>query len=113
MRRVTRWFKDFFTPDNFNNLDIDAIGQAFNDLGVRTLWLQTMFSTLRDINMEVDKRLLSGSELGLLDLCARRKAYQDMLELVLSARRQVMAGTQDVRHNPRVGVEVNLDRVTA
>lgn len=114
MKRVTRWFKDFFRPDLFNNLDTEAIGAAFNDLGVRTLWLNYCFDELKRINMEVDKRLLSGSEAGLIDLCARRKAYQDVLEAVLTARRQVVLGTQARSPNPKDRVVVvDLDRVTA
>lgn len=111
MRKIKRWFKDIFNPEEFNNIDTSAIANAFNDSTIRGIWLAMCFDELRRINMEVDRRLLSGTNLQLTDLCARRKAYQDMLESILSARRQVIAGPQDVRHNPKV--EVNLDRVTA
>lgn len=112
MKKIPRWLKDFFYPDSFNDLDTSAIGEAFNDLGVRTLWLQSCFEELRNINQQVDKRLLLGNEVGIIDLCARRKAYQDVLEAVLVARRQVVSGTQEKRPNPRP-VLVDLDRVTA
>lgn len=114
MKRIKRWLTDFFEPGSFNNLDTVSIGEAFNDPSVRAFWLNDCFETLKQINLDVDKRLLSGSEMGLTDLCARRKAYQDVLEAVLTARRQVAGKQQDVRHNPRIGAgSVNLDRVTA
>lgn len=108
MKKLTRWFVDFFHPSEFNNLDTAHISESFNDPMVRRIWLQGCFEELRRMNFEVDKRLLSGSEMGLTDLCARRKAFQDVLEAILSARRQVTPG---IRPNPKV--EINLDRVTA
>lgn len=110
MKKIKRWFKELFEPEVMNGIDTAAIAGAFNDPGVRSLWLAYCFNEIVRINMEVDKRLLAGSELGLIDLCARRKAFQDVLEAVLSARRQL---TQDVRPNPRPLVAVDLDRVTA
>lgn len=109
MKKIKRWLKEIFEPESFNGLDTSAISGAFNDPSVRTLWLSYCFEELVRINMEVDKRLLLGSEMGLIDLCARRKAFQDVLEAVLSSRRKL---TQDVRPNPRVLSAVNLDRVT-
>lgn len=111
MKILPRWLSDFFEPDVFNDLDISAIGEAFNDLSVRSLWLNACFDEIKRINAEVDKRLLTGMDYGLTDLCARRKAYQDILESVLSARRQVV--TQGVRNNPTAETVINLDRVTA
>ncbi len=108
MKKIKRWLKDIFDPEN--DLDIDAIRSAFNDTSVRTIWLSECLEQLKQVNRDIDKRLLNGTNLQLTDLCARRKAYQDMLEAVLSARRQV---TQDVRPNPKVQVDVDLDRVTA
>lgn len=98
-----------FAPDVFNDLDTGAIASAFNDPGIRTIWLQYCFDEMKNINMELDKRLLSGTEVSLTDLCARRKAFQDVLEAVLSSRRKV---TQAERPNPRPLSAVNLDRVT-
>ena len=108
MNKVKRWLKDVFDPER--DLDIDAIRSAFNDASIRSVWLSGCLDELRRMNMEVDKRLLNGATLSLADLCARRKAYQDILEAVLSARRQV---TQEPRPNPKVAVGVNLDRVTS
>ncbi len=111
MKTIKRWLKDLFDPQTFNNLDTAAIGGALNDPGVRTLWLAYCLDELKSINLEVDKRLLLArdNEMGLIDLCARRKAFQDVLEAILSARRKL---TQEVRPNPRTPSDVNLDRVT-
>lgn len=112
MRKIKRWFKDIFSPEEFNNMDTELIRAAFNDVSVRNIWLTECFEELKRMNMEVDQRLLTGTNLQLTDLCARRKAYQDILEAVSSARRQVEK-SQDARHNPRVESVVNLDRVTS
>lgn len=108
MRKIKRWFHDFFDPKDFNNLDMGSIGEAFSDSSVRTAWLMNSFDEIKRINLEVEKRLLSGTESNLTDLCARRKAIQDLLEGVLSAKRQVI--TQDVRPNPVIQGGINLDR---
>lgn len=110
MKKLKRFLSEIFSPESFNDLDTEAIGSAFGDLAVRTFWLNSCFDELKRINQEVDKRLLTDSMYGLTDLCARRKAYQDVLEAILTARRQV---TQGVRHNPRPETVINLDRVTA
>lgn len=110
MKKIKQWFKEIFEPDFFNDIDTAAISGAFNDPGVRSLWLTYCFEEIVRINREVDKRLLSGNEVGLTDLCARRKAFQDVLEAVLYSRRKL---TQDMRPNPRPLVAVDLDRVTA
>ncbi len=109
MKTIKRWLKDIFDPETFNDLDRAAMGSAFNDPAVRELWLTYCFDELRLMNMEVDKRLLSGTDIGLIDLCARRKAFQDVLEAILSSRRKL---TQDKRPNPRAEVLIDLDRVT-
>lgn len=111
MKKIKRWLRDIFAPHDFNDIDTDAIRAAFNDSSVRAFWLSACFDELKRINLEVDQRLLSGTNLQLTDLCARRRAYQDMLELVLSAKRRVVQETQDLRPNLPSGV--NLDRVTA
>lgn len=111
MKKIKEWLQDIFSPEDFNDLNIVSIGEAFNDPGVRKRWLLDLFEEIKRINMDLDRRLLVGTEFGLTDLCARRKAIQDVLELVLSARRAVV---QEERPNPRVQVSgVNLDRVTA
>lgn len=111
MNKLRHWLRDYFNPEEFNDLDVTGISEAMNDSSIRSIWLSNVIEEMRQINISVDKRLLSGNDVGLIDLCARRKAYQDILESALSARRQVV-GTQEVRHNPKVQA-VNLDRVTA
>lgn len=112
MKKLVRLLKDIFAPENFNDLDLAALKEALNDSSVRAFWLSDCFEELRRINLEADKRLLSGTSFQLTDLCARRTAYRDMLEAILSARRRILDGTQDLRHNPRKS-DINLDRVTA
>ncbi len=110
MKKLKDWLNDIFEADDFGDLDIGTIGEALGDTTVRTMFLNSCLDELKRIHLEVDKRLLSGSELGLIDLCSRRKAYQDVLESILSARRVVR---KEVRHNPQPETVVNLDRVTA
>lgn len=111
MKKIKRWLNEVFSPEEFNDIDMNAIGEAFNDASVRSKWLLALFDEMKRINTEVDRRLLIGHEFGLTDLCARRKAIQDVLEMVLSAKRAV---AQEVRPNPRSQVSViDLDRVTA
>lgn len=88
-------------------MDTAGITESLNDPFIRAKWLDGCFEEIRQMNLEVDRRLLTARGFGLIDLCARRKAYQDMLESVFSIRRQM------VRPNPRSEMAVNLDRVTA
>ncbi len=113
MKKLKKWLSDYFSPESFNDLDVDGIAQALNDSSVRHIWLTRTLAELKTINLDVDKRLVSGTNLQLTDLCARRKAYQDVLESILSARRTVVSGTQEQRPNPKAPVLVDLDRVTA
>jgi len=108
MRKLRHWLREIFDPEDFNNLDISLIAGSFNDPAVRSIWLNDCLEELKRINLELDKRILSG-DVEVFDLCVRRKAYQDILEGVLSARRQAGQGE---RPNPKVQ-GVNLDRVTA
>jgi len=108
MKKFKRWLTDIFEAGD--DIDLAQIGEALNDPSVRVIWIASCLSEIKRIHMEIDRRVLGGNNLDIKDLCARRKAYQDVMEAVLSARRTV---TQDVRHNPRTETVVNLDRVTA
>lgn len=111
MKKIKRWISEVFEPSNFNDLDTTPILEALNDASVRKEWVLEVFEMLKNVNLEVDKRLLAGTESGYIDLCARRKAIQDILLMVSSAKRKVTHGTG---HNPKVGeVIVNLDKTTA
>ncbi len=111
MKRLKFWLTGIFDAHDFGNLNMSAIGEALGDPSVRIVFLDNCLEEIKRIHIEIDRRLLSGNDIGLLDLCARRKAYQDVLESILSARRLVK---QEVRHNPReVDSEIDLDRVTA
>lgn len=110
MRKIKQWMKDIFEPEQFNDLDVFQVADAFNDSEIRKRWFLSILDEVKKINMDVDRRLLSGQEYGLTDLCARRKAFQDVLELVLSVKRQMKL--EQGRPNP-IGRGINLDRVTA
>ena len=110
MKKLKAWLNDIFEAEDFGDLDIGAMGEALGDPTVRTLFLNACLDELKRIHLDVDKRLLTGSEMGLTDLCARRKAFQDVLESILIARRVVR---KEVRHNPRPETFIDLDRVTA
>lgn len=110
--KIKRWLSELWEPERMNDLDISEISTALSDMATRYRWLETLVDDLKQMNSDIDRRLLNGKQEGISDLCARRKAYQDILESVLSARRTV---TQAERHNPRHPVDefINLDRVTA
>lgn len=107
MRKLERWLKNIFNPEH--DFDMTAIGQALNDPDVRMRWLIDHLEEIRQMNLEVDRRLLDGEDYSMADLCARRKAYKDVLDAILSARRNK---PQDLRHNPGSIPLVDLDRVT-
>lgn len=111
MTKLCRFLREIFDPQAYNDLDTDAIRSALNDASVRNTWLSDCIDEMRRINIEVDRRMLYGTVVDLTDLCARRKAIQDLLEAALSARRKI-AGKPEARPNPKAG-DVNLDRTTA
>jgi len=91
-------------------LATDELYLALGDVETRKFWLTEVLSELRQINLDVDKKLLSGSDVQLMDLCARRRAYQDILEGILRAKRIT---AQPQNHNPQSRPMIDLDRVTA
>lgn len=108
MNKLKRWIREYFFPDALNKLDTEYLLQALNDARVREVWLRECIAQLMLLNLEVDRRVLGGETHNIVDLCARRKAFQDILELILFARRHIR---QDASPNPRV-FGVDLDRVT-
>jgi len=105
MKRIPRWLKSIFSPNDLQNLDVHEILDALNDSSVRKEWILETFEELKRINLEVDRKLLS-DEGNIIGLAARRKAYQDMLESILTARRR------EKNPNPRSKGEFDLDSVT-
>ncbi len=105
MKRIPRWLMSIFSPNDLQNLDVHEILDALADSSVRKEWIVETFEELKRINLEVDKRLLSGNW-NIIDLAARRKAYQDMLESILTARRRAK------NPNPKSKGEFDLDSVT-
>ena len=69
--------------------------------------LERRYEELKRLNLQIDSKLVMGSEFRLTDLCARRKAYQDILDAILSAKRQVQS------NNPADRGSFDLDAVTA
>ena len=104
------WLSEMFVPEQEQDLDITLITQALSDAGVRSKWLEEVLGMIQALNMELDRRLLNGNTKDITDLCAKRKAIQDVLEAILSARRVVLG--QAPRPNPQYQ-SVDLDRVTA
>lgn len=106
MKKISRWFKSIFTPKDLQAIDIQEILAAMNEEPVRKLWLYDTLQELKRMNLEIDKRLLNGVTYDLTDLAARRKAFQDFFEGILSAKRQVHS------NNPKSEGKFDLDSVT-
>jgi hypothetical protein len=107
MKKLPRWFKDIFSPKELHGLDVQEILAALSEEATRKLWMYETFQELKRMNLDIDKRLITGQTFRIDDLAARRKAYQDMLDGILSARRQLR--THNLR--PKSG-EFDLDSVT-
>lgn len=107
MKKLTRWFSNVFSPKELHGLDVQEMLAALGDEPTRKMWIFDVFQELKRMNLEVDKRLLTGQTYHLTDLAARRKAYQDILEGILSAKRQIK------NQNPKSRSEFDLDSVTA
>lgn len=110
MRYVKKWLSEMFEPEQAQDLDISMIVESLTDMEVRNIWMESVFEQIKTINLEIDKRMLSGDTQGIQDLCVKRRTIQELLESILSARRTVLGKSQS--HNPRPAY-VNLDRVTA
>lgn len=110
MKKLKKWLNDIFDVETSFNIDIYQVGESLGDTSVRTIWLTMCLDEIKRIHVDIDKRLLYGESKNISDLCARRQAFQDMLLMILSARKTVK---QEVRHNPKGEMIIDLDRVTA
>jgi hypothetical protein len=108
VKKLRHWLKEIFNPQEFNDIDVAGVAQAFNDPSVRSLWIAGCLDEIKRINISLDQCLLTLGTKAIPDLCARRKAIQDVLEMALSARRQLAS---ESRPNLSVAA-INLDRVT-
>lgn len=88
MKKIPDLLRDWFSPRELQGLDIQQILAALSDSTVRNIWIFGIYEELKYLNLEIDKRLLSQDQFNITDLAARRKAYQDILESVLTARRR-------------------------
>ena len=98
MKKILKKLTDIFNPKEFQGLDSFELLDSLNDPTIRKEWLFQVIEELRRMNLQVDQKLLSNSEFRLVHLCARRKAYQDVLESILSAKRSVRTSVKS--HNP-------------
>lgn len=108
MKKIARYFKRLFSPRYMQDIDMMDLIHALNSETVRKIWLFEVYQELRNLNLGVDKALLGG-DLRINDLSARRKAFQDVLEMLITARKRSLAEKDP---NPRYMSEVDLDRVT-
>lgn len=108
MKKMPRFMSRLFSPAYMQEIDIADLVTQLNDPMVRRIWIHEMYQELRNINLSVDKALLSRDS-QINDLSARRKAFRDILEMILHARRRVAEGKD---HDHRYQAEVDLDRVT-
>jgi hypothetical protein len=107
MKKILRKLEGIFSPKELQGLDSVELLDALNDPGIRKQWLFDIYEELKRMNLEIDVKLRSGEGFYFNDLCARRKAFQDVLDTVLSAKRQVRS------HNPADKSAYDFDAVTA
>ena len=106
MKKIPVMLKQIFSPQDLLGLNVSDLLSALNDASIRREWMYQVLEELKRLNLEVDKRLLSGNDFGITDLAARRKAYQDALESILLAKRQIR------NNNPKSSTGFDLDSVT-
>jgi len=105
MKKIPAMIREWFSPKALQGLDVQDVLSAMADPVIRKIWVSDVYDELQRLNLEVDARLSSGKASDVTDLAARRKAYQDVLLGVLSARRRVKS------LNPQSGT-FDLDSVT-
>ena len=103
---------DLFRPRETMGLDVYAVLEGLGDSVVRKNWLFEVLSEVKRINLSIDQMLSSGGRLSqetLIDLSARRRAIQFVLESALAAKRDV---ARQRGQNPASKGELDLDSVT-
>lgn len=108
MKRIPRFFKSLFSPMYMQDIDISEIISALNDTRIRNVWLHDLYEELKRLNLDVDQALLKG-ETHVTALSARRKAFGDVLEMILIAKRRKV---EEKDPYPKILSEVDLDRTT-
>lgn len=112
MKKIKRWLHQIFDIDRqgIDDCDLDAVIDALNSPQVRAEWVAMLVNELKQIHLQVDSRLLSAREENLIDLCSRRKAFRDVLQMVITAKRIVR---KEVDHNQTKSESfIDLDRLT-
>lgn len=105
MKKMPNFLRDLFSLKASIDLDVNALLTAMSDPTVRKVWLMDLFDQIQQIHTDIDTRILRGNE-TIHDLAIRRKAFQDILEGVLSARKRVR------NPNPQDRSGFDLDSVT-
>lgn len=86
---LARLLSDLFSPRSLQDLDAGELLHALNDPSVRKHWLWEVYDALKRMNLDVDRKLHDTDFHNFELLCARRRAYQDILSAILAAHRQV------------------------
>ena len=108
MRKVLfRSLFDLFTPREFQDIDVYKVLDVLGDPVTRKTWLFEVLSEIKQINLKIDSKLMSGEMFSINDLSARRRGLQFVLETALEASRKVK---RDKGQNPEPGYD--LDSVT-
>ena len=110
MKKIRQILDDWFKPEAQYGASVDDIVTILENPQARAIFARELLDGCYGANIEVDRALLGGQNYLLNDLCAKRQAFNRVLEIILSARRQVM---QTQRHNPRPVEFIDMDRVTA
>lgn len=109
MKRALKRLQELFEPAYLLDINFEELEMALANTTIRHRWMDRLIEDIKQLNLQIDRQLLSGADLNLSDLCARRRTYQDVLESLASIRRSVMKE----RPNPRAEAAfVDLDRVT-
>lgn len=93
--KIPKFINDLFTPKNLQGLDSEELMVSLADPFIRKAWILSVFEEMKQLNLEVDKQLLSKELWMIQNLAIRRRAIQDMLEKVALAKRRVKTQTHE------------------